>query len=188
MIRSAVLVLVLALVTGCARNAVLDLDLVIPAQATAIDGRSHAYVEIGTSLNDFDHQLFDLDTATDVDVTAIAGGSTRIRYSVVAGDPSTELRVRVRYCREERCNDPDDMRNFPSAEPGLRWSFERAFYAGQRTTAEVFVPALAAGVESDTVETVCRCAVVGCATVAPGASSCEMTTDPCDETAPHFCD
>ncbi|MEK7747282.1 MAG: hypothetical protein AAB576_11510, partial [Elusimicrobiota bacterium] len=68
---------------------------------------------------------------------------------IVAGDPATELRVRVRYCRAERCGDPSDMRNFDDGtEPGLTWTFERAFYAGEHTTAAITVPAITATIEA----------------------------------------
>lgn len=178
-----------SLVTGCARNAVLDLDVVLPAQAAPLDGRRHAFVEIGTGLNDFGDQLLGLEGATDVDVTTLGGSSEPTRFSIVAGDPAAELRVRVRYCRAARCSDPSDMRNFDDGtEPGLLWTFERAFYAGERTTASIAVPALTATVETGEPETVCRCAVIGCATVAPGTSSCRMTTLLCDPTARHFCE
>lgn len=174
---------------GCARNAVLDLDVVIPAQPSLAAGRRHAFVEIGTGFNGFEEQVLGLEGATDVDVATIVGPSERLTFSVVASDPGAELRVRVRYCRTERCDDPSDVLPFEEGtEPGLRWTFERAFYVGQRTSYELAVPALVAGAESVDPRTVCRCAVIGCATVAPGTSSCRGTTNVCDRTARHFCE
>lgn len=179
-------------VAACARNAVLDLDVVIPPQASPPDLRRHAFVEVGTGLNDFADQVLGLEGARDVDVTTLDGSRAPLAFSIVAGDPSTELRVRVRYCRAERCSDPSDMRNFDDGtEPGLGWVFERAFYVGERTSASITVPALAPGIETGVPTTVCRCAVIGCAVVPPGTSSCRMTTmtlPPCDPTARHFCE
>ena len=188
--RTAVAGLLLAtgLLCGCARNAVIDLDIRVPRQPTVVDGRVHAFIEVGTGLNDFGEQLLGLEGSVDVDVSMLATPTSITSLSIVAGDPATELRVRVRYCRAERCSSPDDMRGLDVDEPGFRWTFERAFYAGERTSAAIDVPALAPSIETGTPEMVCRCAVIGCAVVGPGTSSCRMTTDVCDAVARHFCE
>ena len=175
-------------VTGCARNAVIELDVVVPNQPAHASGRTHAFIEVGTGLNDFGDQVLGLEGATDVDVTTVDAPTA---FSIVAGDPATELRVRVRYCRVARCSGALDMMLFAEGtEPGLNWTFERAFYAGERTSAAIDVPALAFAAETGEPRTVCRCAVIGCAIVPPGASSCRGTAavTPCDPTARHFCE
>lgn len=174
--------------SGCARNAMLELDVVVPEQAI-VDDRRYAYIEVSSGVSDFDETPFSIQGAVSVDLPE--GGRT-VPFAVLTGDETTEVRVLVRYCHDATCGDPDlDVRPFlDGLVPGYRYAFERAFYIGAVTSYTLDVAALGATPESTTVSNVCRCEIAGCATTLPGGSYCRGTSDVCD-TDPmntHFCE
>lgn len=181
------LALALALFSlGCARNAILELDVTIPAQ-TVVDGRRYARIEVSDGVTSFDEDSFG--SGETVELSAATPGTAR--FAVMGSDPSTEVRVRVRYCVRPACDDPnEDVRPFQEGmRPGYRYVFERAFYVGHVTSYEIRVDPLSAGTESAASEPICRCAVAGC--VAGAATSyCRASADPCNDEPgnTHFCE
>lgn len=111
---------------GCAQNAILELQVDLPAAPTPSDGRPwFAQVQVRrASDNPFDtdwmgvdDQLFEL-------------GDTRQWgcISVVSSDQELDLHIRVRFCRGDNCLDLLD------ASPPERWySLEHPFYIGRHT-------------------------------------------------------
>lgn len=186
--RASILVLAtLLLATGCARNAMLELDVVVPPQTVA--DRPFAYIEVSSDISSFDESPFSIQGTANLDV--MDGGTAP--FAVLTGDESTEVRVRVRYCRSASCSDIDDVRAFEEGtEPGLFYSFERAFYIGAVTSYTLEVGPLSAEqpLAMTSVSTICRCQVAGCATTLPGGSYCRGTSDVCDSdpTHTHFCE
>jgi hypothetical protein len=176
------------LTLGCARNAILELDVTIPAQAV-VDGRGYALVEVADGVSDFDDDAFALQGEESIEVSGTEARTAR--FAVMGTSPSTEVRVRVRYCVTPRCDDLDmDVRPFMDGlRPGHRYVFERAFYVGHVTSYEVDVDPLSAGTESAAPRTICRCAVAGCVGRTT-TSYCRLSADPCndDPANTHFCE
>ena len=183
-----VLVAVLVLSTlGCARNAILELDVTIPAQAI-VDGRRYALVEVADGVSAFDDDAF-LQGEESIEVSTTE--TRTARFAVMGTSAATEVRVRVRYCVAPRCDDIEmDVRPFmEGVRPGYRYVFERAFYVGRVTSYEIDVDPLSAGTESAVPETICRCAVAGCVGRTT-TSYCRLSADPCndDPANTHFCE
>jgi len=166
-------------VGGCADNAVLELELELPAAA---DGRGHAYVET-LSTEGLDGADFDGPWEGRAVEQGFALGSSRSMQdvSVVASGASLEraLGVRVRFCSDARCEASADSTERREA----RWVFERAFYRGRRMTYRLVVPAIPAVPSGAPVE-VGRCQVGhGCA---PGTSLDDP--DFCRPDGRHLCE
>lgn len=116
------------MLTGCAQNAILEVELDLPASnAAAADVR---YVVV-------QGRSGEVDFATEWAGGGIAGGLELAPASqtVVVGieaDDSNEitdpLSLRIRYCRDETCTDPgdDDVQE-------VRVRIARAFYQGEYT-------------------------------------------------------
>lgn len=183
----------LVVLTGCARNAILELDVAVPEQ-TVVDERRYALVEVSSRLDAFDEDAFAFEGVETVD---LRDGAETVRFAVVTEDPTRPVGVRVRYCVDPTCSDlTRDVRPFQDvANPlyaerrGHRYVLPRAFYVGHVTSYALAVPAAADGGESDTVEEICRCAVAGCVG-RPVTSYCRASSDPCndDPDNTHFCE
>lgn len=173
------LLLSMLLLASCARNAIFDLDVVIPSQAATAE-HAFALIEVADGVSDFDQDPFAI---TEVQSVAL-GDATTVPFSVVTSDASLEVRVRVRYCSTADCTGTD---NDIMVHPGHRYSIPRAFYIGHVTTHTIRVPPATAA-ESTMVNVVPRCLVGGCIPVSEGVSSCRDTTDIFNETQPHFCE
>lgn len=187
--KTQALLLLLAMgITGCARNAIFNLDVVIPAQ-TVTDGRRYAFIAVSSGQSDFDEQPFAVQGAVNVDLTE---GRRVVPFAVTSSDPTTAVRVLVRYCHEPNCAELDlDMRPFMEGMvPGYRYAFEHPFYIGAVTSYTLPVPALGMPAESSAINTVCRCAIEGCGEAEPGSSHCYGTAELCtdDPAFPHFCE
>jgi hypothetical protein len=160
---SFALVLALALATGCARNAILELELELPpAPAGQV---VFAVVEARTDAS-FDAPF----TGEPLDGFPLAPSCTRGDTPPPCGDrmldPSCSavvsvigdgddgarpLHVRVRFCQDPSCAAPAD-----GSAPEHRASIERAFYTGRYTQARTCIDALPVEPSLDTIE---RCEV-----------------------------
>lgn len=182
------LLLPMLLLGSCARNAIFDLDVVIPSQSAPSGMNVYAYIEIADGVSDFDQDPFAIAGVESV----LVGEATTVPFSIVTSDPTLEVRVRVRYCYQSDltmvsdCSGGGDANDL-TLHPGHRYSIPRAFYIGHVTTHTIRVPPATAA-ESTTVTVVPRCLVGGCIPVSEGVSSCRDTTDIFNETQPHFCE
>lgn len=186
---STVALIALLLSTSCARNAVANIDVRIPAQTVMPMGRHWVWIELADEVTDFGSQTFALESPQSVDLNEVSLPHV-VQFAVTSSDTTTRLRVRVRYCMTERCASPEDMRALDEGQPGYRYQFERLFYIGAVTSYELTVAALDPATEATApISTVCRCAVAGCLRM-PSASYCRMNSDPCDSDPAntHFCE
>jgi hypothetical protein len=126
-IGSALALLALVL-GGCAENAVLEVELTLPAQPAAPSPPLFAYVQARSAdVVSFDEAWAGTDA---VEGRALEDEETALPFSIVAGGASfaRELGIRIRFCRSPDCTAVGDDR-----APEARYRIERAFYQGQRT-------------------------------------------------------
>ncbi|MDQ3036232.1 MAG: hypothetical protein M3Y87_27775 [Myxococcota bacterium] len=173
--RAATLACVLALaLAGCAQNAVLELQLMLPARDALVTAPIFALVQVRRA----DAHPFEVDWQPQADAQAVELGDApaRVQLSVIGRDPTIDLHVKVRFCGDPDCDGIDD------ADAPERWfAIEHPFYVGRRTAWAACVEDIPAARPSAPIE-VERCEIHGC--TAGGATS---YCDP-DGTGPHFCE
>lgn len=147
------------LLLGCARNAILELDVELPA------GVSHAELAALSAPPPFDAPAWD---AASVERLDEVGDRARVELVAEGSAIEAPLGVVVRLCASDPCED---------APAEVRVRAERAFYVGARTWLDLAIPAVPAS--PATVE-VARCEVGGCL---PGD-----TLDFCRDDGTHYCE
>ncbi len=182
------LVLAALALGGCARNAVLELELELPRAEGEV-----AYALVELSPDDLGADPFAVQWATEpLDAIPLGAVPATADASIVAGDYRGDALARIRFCRSADCLDLAAPRD-PQAE--VRYRIERPLYTGARTTVALRVLGIpAAGATppagcatepagqptwSCTVE---RCAVAGCIFGDPVADYCD------GDDGPHFCE
>lgn len=172
---STALVLALALV-GCAENAVLEVELTLPAQP-ATGAPLFAYVQARSAVVvSFEEAWAGTDA---VEGRALEDGVSALPFSVVAGGASfaRQLGIRVRFCASRDCTGLGDDR-----APEVRYRVERAFYQGQRTRLALVIDPVppappATGAPIDEID---KCEVEGCTS--------GSTSTYCFMNGHHFCE
>jgi hypothetical protein len=166
-------VLALALV-GCAENAVLEVELTLPAQPSTGDPL-FAYVQARSAdVVSFDEAWAGTDA---VEGRALDTTVSTLPFSVVAGGASftRQLGIRVRFCVTSDCTGLHD-----DQAPEVRYRIERAFYQGRRTRlSRVIAPVPPSGVVAPIVE-IDKCDVEGCTS--------GSTSTYCFMNGHHFCE
>lgn len=164
--------LLLLAAVGCADNAILEMELVLPEASGDV---RYAYVQTRSGEVDFEDawsgsgEVDGLELGQDVIVSIEADDSEEI------GEP---LAIKLRYCTTERCTAPADE---PAQE--VRVAIERAFYRGAFTRIRLAdLPPVTACAETCEVQRrdIERCAVRGC--------RAGDTTRYCDSEDRHFCE
>lgn len=168
--RSTWVVLAL-LASACAENAVLELQVQLPAAPSG--GPWYAQTQVRRAAgNGFDAVWMGSDPRT----TELGPTPQWDCVSVQSGDETIDLNVRVRFCHEDDCLGFGD-----DTAPERRFTIERPFYIGRRTywsTTILSVPQCTA----DTDCAVGRCidGQCGCALDADCcAGGCDCPTPPC---------
>jgi len=174
--RGLVIVLILAIGSGCARNADLELTLTLPQQPAGTPAM-FAYVQFERPPVAFDSEWAG---TTDVDGTRLgtAAAPAVVQLSVLTEDVAAPLRMKVRFCSSPRCESAGPT------TPTLWYELEQPFHRGARTYWSRVIDAIPAPGHPCAPETIDRCAIRGCVTVFP-------PTDPvsfCRLDGTHFCD
>lgn len=178
--RSTAIILAL-LLTGCARNAFLELQLDLPLSP---DER-YANIRVVTADTPFE-QVWEGDNPIPADRLSKTQRSSQ-RISVEASDTSEtkRVRVKVRFCKSPTCTDLKD-----DSAPEAWLELERAFYIGERTsfpwvigcipnTPDVATPVC--DVKNRTTLEVAKCKVAGCRAGAPTSSYCVGPNHFCEQ-------
>jgi hypothetical protein len=140
-VRRALLLLAATLATGCAQNAVLEIEMQLPSAGP--DGAPSPYTEasvrfaLDTDGPENDVTTFDAWTSGDGPTPRAFTLSERraddeprrtfpsnLRLSVRTGQVDADLLLQIRFCRPNGICDP---------APELRYHVEHPFYRGQRT-------------------------------------------------------
>lgn len=151
----ALVVVALAPSAGCARNAILEVEVELPPSPE----ERYALFQIRHEL-DFalswggeprpGHRLE-------------ASGTNLARISVESEDESLDLHVKVRYCEDAGCGAPADDES--TGAPASWFVVEQPFYVGHRTfwreRIEAVPPRLEPGERPDVV-VIDRCRIEGC--------------------------
>ncbi len=169
--------LALALVlTGCAENAVLEVELTLPAQP-ATGAPLFAYVQARSAdVVSFDEAWAGTDA---IDGRALETAVSMLPFSVVAGGASftRQLGVRIRFCASRDCTGLGDDR-----APEVRYRIQRAFYQGHRTRVALVIDAVPAPPPpiGAPITDIDKCDVEGCTT--------GTTSTYCFMNGHHFCE
>lgn len=130
-LRLLPLLLLPLLLVGCAQNSIFELTLQTPPPEM---GRDKVVIEARLGAEaDFDAdwqqtQIRGLVMEPFVDNTLLAS------FEASGDDMELPLKVKVRFCLEERCTDVAD-----GNAPEVRYEFERVFYRGRFTSNEQII-------------------------------------------------
>ncbi|MBX7195290.1 MAG: hypothetical protein K1X94_24760 [Sandaracinaceae bacterium] len=153
--------------TGCGQEAVLDLQLMLPAVPTS-SRVQYAQIQLGRAA---DHP-FEAAWGGEELTVELGEAPTLAQWSVVTADPETDLHVKVLFCELRDCHD--------LGATELWYAIEHPFYLGRRTSWAACVTAIPADVPTDPVE-VGRCEVHGCLVGDVPPSWCRTETE-------HYCE
>lgn len=135
------LVFIVALLSvGCAQNAILELQVQLPAAPAGDPESWFAQIQIRNATG---HPF---STAEGRPLPWMGGDLPAVELidmtqwdciSVISDDPTLNVHVRVRFCRSETCVDFED-----SSPPERLYSLETPFYIGRRTYYRIVVPGI----------------------------------------------
>jgi hypothetical protein len=151
---------------GCAKNAILELELQLPAEPETSDGELFALTQVRRA----DEFPFAAEWRADQDPAGVPLGPEPVtdQLSVETEDETVDLHVRIRFCGDPRCTSLDD-----ALAPELWLRIEQPFYIGQRTFWEFDVPAVPEGQPAEPVE-VDKCEIRGCVEGDTSSSYCRL--------------
>lgn len=133
---------------GCTQEAVLELQLMLPARSEESPARV-ALIQVGRA----EAHPFDAEWAREALRVELADEPTLAQWSVVSVDPTIDLHVRVRFCDADDCA--------PRADGELWFALERPFYLERRTSWASCVEAAPRTIPT-APEVVGRCEIHGC--------------------------
>ncbi len=154
---------------GCARNAVLELELDLPRNfGPDVPGR-YAVVRVVSGAVPFDQDWQGDDALPAFPLSTIQGSVQHVSLDGSSEVEGAPVRVKVRFCADPGCAALGD-----DAAPEVRLQIDRAFYAGKRTSytwsiacipnvaGQTDTPACATPQRAETDVT--KCEVAGCRT------------------------
>lgn len=167
--RRALLLPLALCLAACADNAILEVELDLPA---ATGTQMFAYVQSRSADTiDFGTEWAGADAPEGFLLTS--GGSVQHVSFVTSGPAMTrQLGIRVRFCSDRVCGAIAD-----TTAPEAQFVIERAFYRGHRTTLRLTVVPTAM---PTTHTTITKCDVAGCTT--------GTATSYCYADGRHFCE
>ncbi len=143
------------LLFGCAENAILEVDLQLPAQPTT-GPALFAHVQARSAdVVSFDETWAGTDA---IEGRELAEEASPLPFSVVAGGSAftRKLGVRVRFCETPACTGLGD-----DYAPEMRYRIERAFYRGRRTRVTIAIASVPTAPPGE-AEVIEKCDVEGC--------------------------
>ena len=158
--------------SGCARNAYLELTIELPADA---QGR-YAVTQVMAGSTGFE-----VDWGGDNPIAPVklidAAQTQRMSIEGDTDNESSEIRVKIRYCKNANCTELGDDK-----APAVGLQIKRAFYIGKRTsfTWKAADTAIPCDTCPATIHVAEKCAISGCRGGAPTSNNC--TGDK------HFCE
>lgn len=172
MTRALPPLVLVALLAGCSDNAVLEVDLGLPASA---EPGIYAYVQFDDGEASFTSQWVNPD---DWPGTELTGSTQRVQYSAVSERFDIDLLIKVRFCQSPTCDRPGDE---DTVSRGVVYRVQHPFYRGSRTEWATTIDEVPPGPPTEEI-LVDRCSVAGCITGAPPSGFCS------EETGQHFCE
>lgn len=172
--------LALLALTGCARNAFLELEIALPENRWA-DER-YAVVQVVAGEVPFEQEWAGGDPIPAVKL-ATTQTSTHVSIEGTEDTETKPIRVKVKFCKSPQCSALND-----DNAPQVRLQLDRAFYVGQRTSYTWKVACLPNVVgqtdpppvcDAPQTTTVPKCKVAGCRS--------GVTTEYCAG-GKHFCE
>lgn len=171
--RVASLALSALLLGACARDAVLEVELTVPAQPTSGPQR-YAVVQFETDQASFEA---DWRGSNDYPGVELIDEPQTIAYSVISEDPGLVVQVKVSFCTTEACTATDDA---PDRAPAVWYRLERSLYVGERTRWSPVIAAVPSDPPSDVVG-VDKCEIAGCIEASAATSFCRLSGE-------HYCE
>lgn len=169
--------------SGCARNAFLELTITLPPNNTGV-AQLHAVTQVMAGDTDFKIQWGGDNPVPPV----LLNASTQTQKLSIEGNndnESTEIRVKVTFCKEANCLGTNDDK-----APAAALRIERAFYIGKRTSYAWKIACVPSG--GDVPATMPACAITD--KVPDEVSKCEVagcragTTSNYCSGGKHFCE
>lgn len=170
--RSRLLYCVLGLLSvGCARNAVLEVDLDLPPGPT----NRYAVVQFESQDAEFTSSWGRTDSWPGEQLTT---ERQSVVYSVMTESIDSEVRIKVNFCTSPDCSALDDA---PDRVPAVWYELEHPFYLGQHTRWHVTIDAPPID-PPDEATMIDRCEISGC------ISAPDSTESYCRLDGTHFCE
>ena len=163
--------LIVLFALGCARNAVLELEIDLPPGPTS----RYAVVQFENQDSEFTASWGRTGSWAGTPLTA---SRQTVRYSVVTEAVQNRVRIKVNFCTTADCSAIDDA---PDRVPALWYELERAFYRGRETHWLLTVMAPPIDPPAAAIE-VTRCEIAGCISAPPS------TGNYCRFDGTHFCE
>ena len=114
---------------GTARNAFLELELVLPKNdRQAAIGERFANIRVATADTPFDQEWAGDNPIPPMKLSDSAASSAKISIEATESTETKPIRVKVRFCATPTCTGPKD-----DLSPETWLEIERAFYLGKRT-------------------------------------------------------
>jgi hypothetical protein len=163
--------LAVLLAFGCARNAVLEVDVDLPPGPA---GR-YAVVQFENQDAEFSSSWGRTDAWPGAALTA---ERQTVVYSVVTESFDAHVRIKVNFCTTADCSALDDA---PDRVPAVWYELDHPFYRGRHTRWHVSIPTAPIDPPDEPI-TVERCAIAGC------ISAPDSTQSFCRFDGTHFCE
>lgn len=159
---------------GCARNAVLEIELTVPALPAGAPDR-FAVVQFETGDVTFEEEW---QRTVEHAGTPLTDAPQRIAYSVVAGEEHPVVLVKVLFCTTPDCTALADASD---RAPAVWYQLEHPLYVGERTTWREAIEVLPSDPPAAPIA-VGKCEIEGC--ISAGTSD----TTYCRLSGAHYCE
>ena len=172
--RAGSIALFAVLATSCARNAGIEIELIVPPAPAGT--HLFAYVQFERPPLDFDSQWPD---TTDVAGMPLGSVAQPLHFSVLTESFDAPLLIKVRFCETERCRGS-------APAPELWFQLEHPFYRAQRTSWTHVITEIPTvnGVSCGQAASIGRCEIQGCVSVSSQADRLNF----CRLDGTHFCE
>ena len=172
-VRAPIVLLALSSL-GCARNAILEIELTVPALPTGAPER-FAVAQFETGEVTFEEEW---ERTVEHEGTALTDAPQTIAYSVVADEEHPVVLVKVLFCTTPDCTALADAAD---RAPAVWYRLEHPLYIGERTTWQHTIDVLPTDPPPDAID-VDKCEIEGCITA--GTSD----TTYCRLSGAHYCE
>lgn len=176
--RRLIPLMALVLASGCARNAVLEVELTLPPRPES-EPPLFAVVQFETDDPETGREAFERVWASGDAYPGVrlATETQLASYSVVSENSGRVLLVKVLFCSTDRCSAIEDD---PDVVPAVWYRLERPFYVGQRTWWRHVIDTIPLERPSEPIP-IDKCQIEGCIRAV-------TETTYCRHTGQHYCE
>ena len=169
-VRRVLIAMLAALASACAENAVLEVQVMLPAAPAGVTAPVYGVLEVRRAST---HPHDVVWAEGDPDGVELGPERVLIQRSVIGREEDVDLHVKVRFCASPACNAIGD-----DTAPELRYVLEHPFYIGRRTAWATCIEAVPATTADPDVVDLCE--IHGCIEGAGSSNFCDGDQ--------HFCE